>query len=115
MWTTEIPVSSIALSAAGGISIGTLYFASLWWTVRRISTARHPVLLVGGTLLLRGLAAAAGIVFVSGGLPLALAAAVAGFLLGRTILIRVVGAPLLRVGAAAGQNPAGPPAGRKSP
>ena len=90
----EVSTVRILLSAAGGLLLGLLYFAALWWTVRGIPTARRPALLVGGSFLIRALAASAGIVLLSGGQPLPLAVAVAGFLVGRTILIRVVGAPL---------------------
>src|SRR5690606_23950191 len=89
----EIPVASLALAAAGGLLIGLLYFGALWWTVRRIPSARRPALFVAGSFLVRGAAAAAGLVFVAGGEPLALVAAVAGFLVGRTILIRVIKRP----------------------
>ena len=102
---TEIPVASLLLAAAGGVLIGLLYFGVLWWTVRRLASARRPALLVAGSFLIRAAAAAAGLVFVAGGKPLALVAAVAGFLLGRTILIRVMTRPLRGEGAAAAIAP----------
>lgn len=90
----EIQAAPVALAAAGGSLIGLLYFGTLWWTVRRLPSARHPAMLVAGSFLIRGAAAAGGLVFVSGGQLLPLVAAVAGFLAGRTILIRAVGRPL---------------------
>ncbi len=95
---------TLALASAGGMLIGLCYFGALWWTVRRIPSARHPALLVAGTFVLRAGGAAAGIVLVSRGEMVGLLAAVAGFLVARTILIRMVGRPLSTmapVGAAA--------------
>jgi len=97
----EFEAVPVALAAAGGGLIGLLYFGTLWWTVRRLPSARHPAMLVAGSFVIRGAAAAGGIVVVSGGQLLALVAAVAGFLAGRTILIRAVGKPLRREDAAA--------------
>lgn len=92
---------TLALASAGGMLIGFGYFGVLWWAVRRVPTARHPALLIGGTFLLRTAGAAAGIVLVSQGEIVGLLGAVAGFLVARTIVIRVVGRPLDAVAAAA--------------
>ncbi|MBX3146854.1 MAG: ATP synthase subunit I [Gemmatimonadales bacterium] len=89
---TEVVARSL-LSAAGGLGLGLLYFGGLWWTVRRIATVRFPALLVVGSFLVRTAGAAAGIVLLSGGQVVPLLVSVAGFLVARTILIRVVGAP----------------------
>lgn len=97
---------TVALAATGGIVIGFAYFATLWWTVRRMSTARHPALLVAGTFLVRAGGAAVGIVLVSRGEIVGVLAAVAGFLVARTIMIRIVGNPISSiVPAAAGSAP----------
>lgn len=84
----------LGLAVASGVLIGLAYFGMLWWTVRRMSSARHPAALVAGSFLIRTVAAAAAIVLVSGGEWIPLLAVVAGFLVARTILIRVVGKPL---------------------
>lgn len=102
--TTDTTAVAVVLAAISGLLIGALYFSALWWAVRRIVAARYPALLVAGSFLIRGALAAAAIVFVSGGRPLPLLAAVAGFLVGRTLLIRIVGAPL-RVGTDAAAAP----------
>jgi len=101
----DIPADSLPLPAAGGLLIGLLYFGALWWTVRRMSSARRPALLVAGSFLVRAAVAAVGIVCVSGGEPLALGVAMAGFLVGRSILIRVVGKPLRVEDVGAGTAP----------
>lgn len=91
---TDAAGLTFALAGAGGALIGLLYFGILWWTVRRIPTARFPAALVAGTFLVRATLAAAGIVVVSRGEFLPLLTAIAGFLVARTILIRVVGRSL---------------------
>lgn len=94
----DVPAAPLLLAAAGGVLIGLLYFGLLWWTVRRMPSARYAAVLVAGSFLVRAAGAAAGIVFVSRGEPIALVATVAGFLAGRTILIRLVGKPLHAAG-----------------
>lgn len=95
---SEIPAAAVALAGASGLLLGLLYFATLWWTVRRMPTTRRPGMLLAGSFLLRAGVAAVGIVLASGGRPLPLLAAIAGFLLGRTMLIRRVRAPLATAG-----------------
>ena len=90
----EVAPASLVLAAAGGALIGLLYFTALWWTVSRLPSARRPGLLVVGTFLIRAGVAAGGIVFVAGGEPLPLVAGAIGFLVGRNVLIRVVGKPI---------------------
>jgi F1F0 ATPase subunit 2 len=36
-----------------GMALGVFYFGGLWWTVKRLAGARHPVILQLGSLLLR--------------------------------------------------------------
>lgn len=91
---TDTTAVQVTLAAAAGVLIGLLYFGMLWWTVRRMVSARSPALLAMASFLIRTAVAAAGIVAVARGKPLPLLAAVAGFLVGRTILVRIVGAPL---------------------
>lgn len=90
----EFEAGAVLGAAAGGVAIGLLYFAALWWTVRRIPSTGHPAVLLAGSFLIRAAVAAVGLVFVSGGQPFPLLAAAAGFLLGRTIVIRAVRRPL---------------------
>ena len=91
---SDIPGALLGLSTAGGVVIGLLYFGTLWWTVRRIRPAQHSAALVAASFLIRAALAAGALVLVSGGDPLPLLAAVAGFLIARTILIRTVRKPL---------------------
>lgn len=91
---TDLSVLSVVLAAAGGAVVGLMFFGTLWWTVRRLTTARHPGLLVAGSFLLRAVVAAVGIVIVSRGELVPLLLAIGGFIAARTALIRVVGRPL---------------------
>ena len=77
------------LAIAGGGAAGVLYFAGLWWTVRRASRASHPVLIIAGSFLLRGIVAAALIVFLAGGDPWRLLASMGAFLVARTVAVRL--------------------------
>ncbi|MHB1460890.1 MAG: N-ATPase subunit AtpR [Armatimonadota bacterium] len=45
--------TGMVISLLTGLLLGLLFFGGLWWTVQRILTARHPVALVMGSLLLR--------------------------------------------------------------
>ena len=98
----DIPADSLPLPAAGGLLIGLLYFGALWWTVRRMASARHPAALAAGSFLVRAAVAAGGIVLVSGGKLVPLVAAMAGLLIGRTILILIIGKSLPKNAAGAG-------------
>jgi len=64
-------------------------------------------MLVAGSFLFRAGVVSVGIVLASGGRPLPLLAAIAGFLLGRTMLIRRVRAPIATAGAISGGIGAG--------
>lgn len=77
------------LAIAGGGAVGALYFASLWWTVQRVPRASHPVLLIAGSFLIRGMLAAALLVGLAGGDPWRLIGAVGAFLVVRTIVVRL--------------------------
>lgn len=78
-----------AAAAAGGAAIGALYLAGLWATVRRLPTSRHPVLLAAGSFLIRVVLLGIGVVVLMGGArdPVRLLAALAGFVVVRTVLV----------------------------
>ncbi len=59
--------TGIVVSLLTGLLLGLLFFGGLWWTVQRILTARHPVALVMGSLLLRLGAVIIGMVLVAHG------------------------------------------------
>ena len=80
---------TLALSSVGGGLLGMLFFGGLWWTVRRAFTSRRPALWVGGSLLLRMAAVAAGFVIVSAGDWRRLLACVLGFWAARWWVVRL--------------------------
>ncbi|MEF8794383.1 MAG: ATP synthase subunit I, partial [Thiohalorhabdus sp.] len=43
----------LALALAGGMGLGGLYFAGLWWTVRRLPETGHPALVTLASLATR--------------------------------------------------------------
>jgi F1F0 ATPase subunit 2 len=84
--TSELPTLTGALFA--GLLAGTAFFAGLWWTVQRMTTARHPGLLIAGSLLLRT-ALALGVFFLAGRGHLdRMLACLAGFVIARFLVMR---------------------------
>jgi F1F0 ATPase subunit 2 len=82
---------ALALSLAAGLALGAMYFGGLWWTVRRLPAARRPALFTLGSYLGRNALAAAGLWLVMAGDWRRLAAALAGMLLVRLVLVRRLG------------------------
>jgi F1F0 ATPase subunit 2 len=78
----------LLLSFLAGIFAGGLYFGGLWYTVRQLSTARQPALLLLGSFALR-LALLLGAIYLLASVHWSnLFSAMAGVLLARTLLIR---------------------------
>jgi len=84
-------VATLAASLLSGAALGTLFFGTLWWTVRRAAVSPRPALWFGPSLLVR-------IALVTGGFYLAgdgtwptLAACLAGFVLARVAVLRIGG------------------------
>ncbi len=74
-----------------GVAIGLFYFGGLWWTVRRMPTARRPELwILVGFYARAGLGLTA-IFFASGGRWDGLMACVIGFMAARMLLTRRIG------------------------
>ena len=79
----------LAAAFAAGSAAGAAYFAGLWVTVRGLPAARRPALLVFGSFLVRfGGAATTFVLLVRAGGWRWVAAALAGFVLARTLIIR---------------------------
>lgn len=85
---------ALLLALAAGAALGVLFFAGLWWTVRKGVTARRPALWFFGSVLLRMAIVLPGFYFVSGGHWDRLLVCLAGFVVARFILIRLAGPPL---------------------
>ena len=84
-------METVMLSFLTGIAIGGIYFAGLWETVRRLPDAPMPFRTVASSLAVRMTLALGGFYLVSQGQWERMAAAMAGFLLMRGILLRTVG------------------------
>jgi F1F0 ATPase subunit 2 len=77
---------TLVLSFAAGLGLGGLFFAGLWWTVRRCVTSNHPALLILGSLLVRTAAVLLGFYWVSGGSWPRLLACAIGFAAARLVV-----------------------------
>ena len=87
-----IESASIVAAVCAGLLLGGLYFGGLWWTVRRMPLARHPLNLYFGSLIARLailLAAFYGVLSYAGWAQLV--AALVGFIAARLLLIRIIG------------------------
>lgn len=87
---------NLVLAAFAGLALGLFYFGGLWYTVRRLSAARRPWLLVLGSYVVRLVVTVVGMYLVMAGDWKRLVACLAGFLLARIVLTR-------RLGPAAGE------------
>lgn len=74
-----------------GMALGTLYFAGLWHTVRRLPDAGRPLRILFWSFLLRAAVAMTGFFLVMNGRWDQLIAALGGFILAREILVRRLG------------------------
>lgn len=85
-----IDLLRIGLAAVAGLALGAAYFVGLWWTVRKITSQDSPGMLVLFSFLVRNVAVAAGFVFASGGTWQGLAACLAGFVVARVVMVRLL-------------------------
>ena len=100
----EAPI--LAGNLFAGILLGAFFFGGLWWTIRSRSPSQWSGLLFSASLLLRMAAAVTGFYLVSHGEWRKLVACLAGFLLARiavTRLIRIPAAKSTRVLEEGGQ------------
>lgn len=89
----SIEPDAIIAAVCAGLFLGGLYFGGLWWTVRRMPRARHPLNLYFGSLIVRlaiVLAASYGML-ANAGWP-RLVASLVGFVAARLLLIRLIAA-----------------------
>ena len=78
----------LAALLAGGL-LGGVFFGGLWWTVRRGASSPTPARWFLGSLAVRTAIVLAGFHAVGAGQPLRLGLCLVGFLLARTIVLRV--------------------------
>ena len=89
------------LSIVVGMVLGTVYFGGLWWTVRRVIASSHPGLLMLVSMLGRTALVVAGFYAVSGGEWRGLLFCLAGFVVARFAVIRLL--PRAETALSAGQ------------
>lgn len=88
---TMAPLPLLVLVLAAGFALGLLFFASLWFTVRRLPHSANPIPLLLLSGLLRLLGALAGMALLSAGDWQRLLVALLGFVLARVLLVRLWG------------------------
>jgi F1F0 ATPase subunit 2 len=98
------PIESVAAVLAGG-ALGLLFYAGLWWTVRRAASFRRPGLGILASMLLRMAVALGGFHLVGGRDWARLLLCLAGFVLARAAVIRLTRLPPLANGQ--GRAPTG--------
>jgi len=82
--------SALLLSLLAGTVLGTLFFGSLWWTIRKGLTSKRSASLFLTSLLLRMGVLVAGFYFVGRGHPQRMGACLIGFVLARLIVTQMV-------------------------
>lgn len=78
------------LSLLAGLTLGVCFYGGLWFTVQRLATSTHPVLLTVASFWLRLLAVLAVFVLLAKQGLASVAIAMAGFILGRLAVSRFV-------------------------
>lgn len=76
----------IILAVLAGAGLGIIFFGGLWWTVQRITGSSRPVYLLMASFLVRTAVVLAGFYLLLTAGWQYLLAALAGFLIGRTVL-----------------------------
>jgi F1F0 ATPase subunit 2 len=85
------PWLALALGLVAGTGLGAVHFGALWWTVRRLPRLRRPGRWLALSAALRFVVVLAGFVALVRVHPLALLAALMGFLLARLAATRWLG------------------------
>jgi F1F0 ATPase subunit 2 len=83
-----ISVPYVLMAFFVGMGAGVFYFGGLWWTVRRLPTARQPALLTLGSFFVRTGLSLAAFYFASGGQWQRILASLLGFIIVRVFLVR---------------------------
>ncbi len=83
-------VPYMVMAFLAGMGAGVFYFGGLWWTVRRLPSARQPALLTFGSFLVRTGVSLIAFYFASGGHWERILASLLGFMIMRGFLVRRV-------------------------
>ncbi len=71
-----------------GLILGGLYFAGLWWTITWLPRSRRPAFTLAASFFIRAALLVAGIVWLTGGQPVRVVAALVGFWISRQLSMR---------------------------
>lgn len=82
----------LVLQLMAGLLLGFVFFVGLWLTVQRMPGAKRPALLFVSSVVVRMAVVLAGIWYLAGRDPLAIAACLAGFAAARLLVTRGVAA-----------------------
>jgi F1F0 ATPase subunit 2 len=85
-----VEMLTLLLVTGAGLMLGTAYFGSLWWTIRKGLTSKHPAFLFLASLLLRMSLTLAVFYFIADGRLKLLLMCLLGFVIGRFIMVRLV-------------------------
>ena len=88
--------TSLIVALAGGMLLGAIYLAVLWLSVRGLVQVRHPGLLMVASYMLRMLLLIGGLYLLGDGQWQSFVAALAGFILVRTLILRLLGRNVVR-------------------
>ena len=80
---------SLALAFVTGVLLGAIFFAGLWWTIRKSLSSAQPALWFLGSLLLRTGIALAGFYFIARGRWERLLVCLLGFVMARLVVTRL--------------------------
>jgi F1F0 ATPase subunit 2 len=80
---------SLLPALISGVVLGAFFFGGLWWTVRKLITAKHVALLFLGSMLLRTAIVVLGFYFMLGDDWHKLVAGLLGFVIARIIVTRL--------------------------
>jgi len=80
---------SLILALIAGLMLGAMYFGGLWWTVRKGVSAKHPALWFMASMALRTGIVVTGFYFVLGDDWRKLLAGMFGFIVARSVAIRL--------------------------
>jgi F1F0 ATPase subunit 2 len=83
----------LAGNLLAGVLLGTFFFGGLWWTIRSTSPSQWSGLFFAGSLLLRLAVAVTGFYLASHGEWRKLVVCLAGFLLARIAVTKLIGIP----------------------
>lgn len=104
----DSPLLVLAFALAAGMGLGLVYFLVLWSTVQRLCSSPSPGRLMVFSYAARLALALTGFYYIMGHRWERIVAALAGFIIMRAMLTRLLGRQETMAGAAHGNTPAEP-------